>query len=196
MTWGEIQIESLKKMFLNKDDLKAEELEIYKQDKKYKTYLFGMKQACNEALIQISSILKPEIYVHNLINENKNLYDLALIIEDYGNLVDIDVPSNVSWSMKTKSCLQINNWKDGEINIYYEKKIGFIDEETKKEDKINLPEESARLIPLYIAGALYKDDDLTMATMYLNEFNNMLNILANKNDYVTNNKITSIYRME
>ena len=36
MTWGEIQIESLKKMFLNKEILKIEELETYNREYLYK----------------------------------------------------------------------------------------------------------------------------------------------------------------
>ena len=61
MTWGEIQIESLKKMFLNKEILKVEDLKIYKEDKKYKTYLDAMPQACNEAInyiINLEPIIK------------------------------------------------------------------------------------------------------------------------------------------
>ena len=38
MNWGEIQIETLKKMYLNTDDLSISDINIYKTDKKYKTY--------------------------------------------------------------------------------------------------------------------------------------------------------------
>ena len=33
-----------------------------------------------------------------------------------------------------------------------------------------LPEEAAALVPLYIASELYKEDDLSMATMWRNEY--------------------------
>ena len=196
MTWGEIQIESLKKMFLNKDDLRVEVLDHYKKDKKYETYLFGMKQACNEALAQIYSVIEPTIYVHNLINENKNVYDLSSIIEEYEKMNDIEVPNNVRWDMKTNNLLKISNWHNGEINVYYEKKPVFINDKTLDNEVLKLEEKYAKLIPLYIAGELYKDDDLTVATMYLNEFNSMLGILSNKQSYINNNKISPIYRME
>ena len=48
MNWGEIQIEALKKMYLNNDDITVSQLDNYKSDKRYKTYLFAMPQACNE----------------------------------------------------------------------------------------------------------------------------------------------------
>ena len=38
MKWSEIQLESLKKMFLNKDLLLESKLDEYRKDKKYKTY--------------------------------------------------------------------------------------------------------------------------------------------------------------
>lgn len=196
MTWGEIQIEALKKMFLNKENLDIEELQEYKQDKKYKTYLFSMKQACNEALVQIYSVMEPNIGVYNLINTDTNIYDLSSLIEDYETLYDIEAPTNVNWSMKTNNLLKIANWHNGELTIYYEKKHVFINDNTLDDKKIDISEKYAKLIPLYIAGELYKDDDLTIATMYLNEFNNTLSMLANKRSYINNNKISPIYRME
>ena len=50
MNWGNIQIESLKKMFLNTENITVDNLATYLTDKKYKTYLFAMPQACNEAI--------------------------------------------------------------------------------------------------------------------------------------------------
>ncbi|MCI8460437.1 MAG: hypothetical protein HFE81_03495, partial [Bacilli bacterium] len=60
MNWGEIQIEALKKMFLNNEQLVVNQLNIYKEDKKYKTYLYAMPQACNEALNYILENAKPK----------------------------------------------------------------------------------------------------------------------------------------
>lgn len=57
MTWGEIQIESLKKMFLNNESLSVNKLSDYMNEKKYKTYLYAMPQACNEAINFIVSKL-------------------------------------------------------------------------------------------------------------------------------------------
>lgn len=40
------------------------------------------------------------------------------------------------------------------------------------------------LIPLYMAGELYKDDDVSLATVYMNEFESRLGSLAaNENGY-------------
>ena len=47
-----------------------------------------------------------------------------------------------------------------------------------------LSEECNVLIPLYMAGELYKDDDVSLATVYMNEFESRLGSLAaNENGY-------------
>ena len=58
---------------------------------------------------------------------------------------------------------------------------------------IEIDKEWLQLLPLYIAGELYKDDDLTLSTIYLNEFNNILGILSSKNN---SNQTTPLYRMD
>ena len=52
-TWGQIQLETIKKMFLNKDPLLIKNLKSMRTDNRYKTYLDSMPQACNEAISEI-----------------------------------------------------------------------------------------------------------------------------------------------
>lgn len=65
------------------------------------------------------------------------------------------------------------------INIYqYNEKTGkydkatikHINEKTSAKEVIGLPDDACVLIPLYIASQLYKDDDISQATAYRNEF--------------------------
>ena len=197
MTWGEIQIESLKKMFLNTDDLKVEELESYRSDKKYKTYLFGMYQACNEAIKYITATLGTKVERFTLTKTNINdIYDLSKLISDYRKMKSlISSTTGISWKMRNDNLLEISDWYDGDIDIYYEIKPKIINSTTNVNEKIDISEDYAVIIPLYIAGELYKDDDLTMATMYMNEFMNMINIFSNINTYIDNPRIESIYRI-
>ena len=83
MNWGEIQIESLKKMFINNDDLSIDKLEDYKKEKKYKTYLFAMPQACNEAINYIVSRLGSNEKLYTLEKEENEFYDLSQKITDF-----------------------------------------------------------------------------------------------------------------
>ena len=45
-----------------------------------------------------------------------------------------------------------------------------IDKDTKDDYKLTISEDACVLIPLYIASQLYKDDDISQATAYRNEF--------------------------
>ena len=195
MTWGEIQIESLKKMFLNKEVLKIEEIEKYKADKKYKTYLDAMPQACNEAINYIIN-LEPIIKVEELEKNGTNhIYDLKQLFTDYKKFYNINTEYPVIWEMLSKNLIKINEWTQGKIDIYYEAYPNNISKETTSNTKLDLEESFTRIIPLYIAGELYKDDDLTLSTMYMNEFMTNLNVIID-NDNFTNNRIQTVYGME
>lgn len=196
MTWGEIQIESLKKMFLNTENITVDNLNSYLTDKKYKTYLFAMPQACNEAINYIVSALGTDTKEFQITREDINAtYDLSNTtdLDDFRKIKKVVCPSGVSWKMKTPTLLEINGWYDGNVYIYYEPTVTIVDSNTEKTATTGLREEYARIIPLYIAGELYKDDDLSMSTMYMNEFFNMINIFAQNIVYIDNPKIDTIY---
>lgn len=191
MTWGEIQIESLKKMFLNNDDLTIERLNEYKTDKKYKTYLFAMPQACNEAINYICN-LEPIIKSYELeVEEERN--DLSKLIKDFKAIEN--VITNKKWEMETGNVLRIDK-NAGKVIIYYEAYPRHITSYSYAEEEIKINKECARFIPLYIAGELYKDDDLTLSTVYMNEFVNNISLITGRTKNVVNNKITPIYTMD
>jgi hypothetical protein len=122
MTWGEIQIISLQKMFAKDEPITVNNLTELRNDDDCKWYLSAMPAVTNEAIQRI----KP--YVMNL-------------------------------------------YKYDEENKKYNKtSITKIDSTTKDAYEIELPEEACVLIPLYIASQLYKDDDISQATAYRNEF--------------------------
>lgn len=191
MNWGEIQIESLKKMFLNTDDLSIDKLNEYKESKKYKTYLFAMPQACNEAINYICN-LEPVIKSYELTVE-KERYDLKELIEDFKCIENII--SNKKWNMETDSILKIDATA-GNVIIYYEAYPTLIDSKSTEETKLNINKECVRYIPLYIAGELYKDDDLTLSTVYMNEFMTNINLITGRTKNVVNNSIKPIYTID
>ena len=199
MTWGEIQIESLKKMFLNNSELKVSELQNYLNDKKYKTYLYAMPQACNEAINYICNQLPITTKMYELEkDEESDYYDLTNILDDFSKLSDVIAPSNenIKWEMVSRNILHITNWKNEPLQLLYESRPDNITINTRNNTEIDLPLEYATLIPLYIAGELYKDDDLSLATMYMNEFMSMINGYINGNEIFSNPTIKTIYSIE
>ena len=121
MTWGEIQIIALQKMFAKDEPIKVESLNTLRNDD-CKWYLSAMPAVANEAIQRI----KPYV---------KNIYE---------------------YDEKNKK--------------YKKTEVDKIDNDTDDDTTINYPEDACVLIPLYIASQLYKDDDISQATAYRNEF--------------------------
>lgn len=122
MTWGEIKIIALQKMFAKDEPIKVSDLSKLKDDDDCKWYLSAMPSVCNEALQRI----KP--YVQNMYVYNKD------------------------------------------TKMYDKTTIDYITTETSDDYKFSIPDDACVLIPLYIASQLYKDDDISQATAYRNEF--------------------------
>ena len=123
MTWGEVQVASLEKMFAKDEPIQVNQLaKLKKEDDDCRWYLNAMPNVCNEAIQRI----KP--YVQNMYkyNEETQKYDKTTI-----DRVTSTTP------------------------------VSYV---------FNLPEDACVLIPLYIASQLYKDDDISQATAYRNEF--------------------------
>ena len=57
-----------------------------------------------------------------------------------------------------------------ETKSYDRTEVDKIEDDTDNDYELNLPENACVLIPLYIASQLYKDDDISQATAYRNEF--------------------------
>lgn len=191
MNWGEIQIESLKKMFLNNDNLNVSDLEVYKTNKKYKTYLFAMPQACNEAIRYINNLI-PNVKSYTLTITEERV-NLSRKIYDFKSLKN--VITNTKWTMEAKDVIKFDS-NYGEAIIYYEAYPNLIYSNTSSKEELDVNQDCVIYIPLYIAAELYKDDDLTLSTVYMNEFINNINAIVNTNNEIVNNKIVPTYTMD
>ena len=60
-TWGQIKLESIKKMFLNNDNIYEKDLRSMKTDNKYKIYINAMAQAANEGIAECVKRARPRI---------------------------------------------------------------------------------------------------------------------------------------
>ena len=65
--------------------------------------------------------------------------------------------------------VQIYNFNE-ETGKYDKASVDHVTYDTAPSTEIDLPEDACVLIPLYIASQLYKDDDISLATTYRNEF--------------------------
>jgi len=65
-TWGEVQIISIEKMFLNTTKLTTSDLPVMREDKRYLNYLGSMGRVANEGLLRLMSVGKPLIKKYTL----------------------------------------------------------------------------------------------------------------------------------
>ncbi len=201
MNWGEIQIESLKKMFLNNENIEVSGIETLKTDKRYKTYLFAMPQACNEAIRKILSV-KPNIKSYSLKRKiDTNKYELKKIVPKYKKFYEIasDNSKSPSYHLEGDNVLVFDDKnKEDNYTIYYESFHELIKSNTLNTTAIDLDRELTTIIPLYIAGELYKDDDIQQSTIYMNEFETALQeIKQGINELISNpREITTVYGVD
>ena len=62
--------------------------------------------------------------------------------------------------------------------FYYEARPALLTEQSGDADTLDLPDDAASLLPLYVASQLFKDDDLSQAVQMRNEFELGLSRLA------------------
>lgn len=306
-TWGEIKLESIKKMFLNNDIITKDDLSNMAEDNKYKIYLNAMPQAANEGIAECMKRSRPYIktieftqrpienllgdnfktryymceeivyetdggksyyfemdakgvatiyrmnlegewievakhenkaqepgvftkykgYVVNDLNQrvkivfggdsvysfrnvaiyglnynqggNKtkyipdykpyNIYDLRELAEDYYKIDKLyfenhnhELINRNDYIIQDGNTLIINKDLIGNFILKYQPYQKKITEETSDDVKLQLYDEIAVILPLYIASQLYKDDDIALATMYRNEFESALQDLYPRQD--------------
>ena len=69
-----------------------------------------------------------------------------------------------------KPCIMNMYEYDSEQKKYVKTKIEVIDSKYTKDTELDLPYDACVLMPLYMASQLMKDDDISLATQYRNEF--------------------------
>lgn len=187
MDWGTCKLIALQTMFanegatLNKDDINQD-------------YLNAMPGKANEALHQLATVGRPILKQFRIVfedeaEEHETAEQLTLPVADvrykltikdycprfrcveqllldsggiYGQAED--------WDIEGDNVLVLPGDTTGIYTLWYAAYPQVITNETLDTEVLDLAEEAAALIPLYIAGELYKEDDLALATMFRNEF--------------------------
>ena len=85
---------------------------------------------------------------------------------DDGNIYDVAE----DWSIEGDDVLVIPGNVEGEYTVWYRAYPQTITAQTPDDEAIDMTPDAAALIPLYIAAELYKEDELAMATVLRNEY--------------------------
>lgn len=166
MTWGDIQLSVLHKLFVSDGQT------ILVNDST-SPYIAAMPLAANEGLMLLAACGK---YIPKTIETEtiEGVTDLSLkeLAENFLSLRENEVFLNGRHTDgytliggERMLLYGIGKWIIG-YNAYPQK----ITQATDKDYVLDVPEDAAVLLPLYIAAELYKDEDPQTAAIYRNEF--------------------------
>lgn len=189
MQWGECRLIALQTMFSNEGiGINADDVN---QD-----YLNAMPGKANEAMLQIVTVGRPllkscRIRIEKDAEAAEGPEELVLPVQKKAYRIELrdccprflgiewdqvmletdrGYGRTRDWDLEGESILLLPGNKAGVYTVWYDAYPVKITHETPDETELELPEEAAALVPLYIAAELYKEDELAMATMFRNEF--------------------------
>lgn len=186
MTWREVKNAALQRMFLIEGDAPA-------PGENVRSFVAAMPAAANEAVMLICAAgagPRGEVVIEHAgsIAGRMEAYDLRERVPDFYRLCedgvrlerDDHVWTNPCYDFRGDSTLLIEDARPGRWRVAYYRRPERMTGLTVDEQEIGLGEDAAVLLPLYIAGQLYRDDDIQQATLYRNEFESGLERLRHR----------------
>lgn len=205
-TWGDILVSTCQKMFLNKDAITIADLPDLIDDRNYSTYINMAPYTMNELMtilnnrvlinidrtfidVKDNSLLDDYVFktpteyvvhikqfLYDISEDNKTNYLYTEVIQ-YANIRK----DNLLFE-EQDGILYINrrffNDYESKIQIKYRVIPYKYDNETPFDKIIELPYNICSITPLYLASELYKDDDISLATAYRNQFEAELDVIS------------------
>lgn len=183
MKWGEAKLICLQTMYAN------EGVTIL-QDDSTEEYLHAMPGKANEAMMQLSLVGRPllkeakiavgvenaEAVVETEKVEGVLLVQLKKEIPDFRTLHQLMLDSHgiygdaEDYRMVGDDVLVLPGDVAGIYTVIYKAYPTPVSRDTADETVLDVHEECASLVPIYMAAELYKDDDLALATVLRNEY--------------------------
>lgn len=192
MTLGEIKIESLKLMYTNLDsDINADMIDIYLNDDNYRGYLLGMTGSINRCFGRIEerkvlpSKTKRFVADEGTVSSKYIRYDLDAITDLY--CVDRVVYESANEYVPDYDYMTEGNTlvldrisNDGAYTLIYKPSIKRVYSGDSNDDIIEIPDSIAAIIPYYVKGDLFRDDEPNEASESRNWFEQALDEIAQK----------------
>lgn len=196
MTWGECKAAALRKMF-GSDGGRIDYSEPGNAD-----YIAAMPAAANEAMERIVSTAGRPLRKSADIDmeEDVQYLDMSEQVGDFrafGEYLEVYLVvgsglAALDAAAIGQSVLQLPKGVSGTVRVFYDAVPEHITEYTNDAEELPLSDDCNVLIPLYLAGELYKDDDIGMATAYMNEFESRLGSLPATESGVRGGSFTSL----
>lgn len=207
MKYGDIKIEALKLMFINMgDDITVDKLDTYAQDDTYSGYLVNMPGSVNRcfSVLESRGVLPPESKTltasdgiasgafirFNLPSLIENFYDIDRVVSETS---DGEYCGDCDYQTEGDT-LVLERYDDEDITytVLYRPTIPRVDSLTDDDWEIPVPENIAALIPYFVKGDLYRDDEPNEASEARNWFEaGIEEILLRKTNKVS--RVKTIY---
>ena len=182
MKLGEIKIEALKLMFADyTDDLSMENLAALKSDENFGRYVNSMPGAINRCYNRLEDtkvipLKKVTISKEQGTEQNGRIrYNLSELISDFGTLdrviaeTETSYNGNCEYVMETNSIVMLHSIED-ELTFVYSPALARISSSTADDTEIELPDKIASVIPYFIKGDLFREDEPAEAAEARNLF--------------------------
>ena len=188
MTWKELQETCLRKM----DSLDGANLV---KDSNNEAYIHGMPGAANEALMLLATngrywkkMLAIDQNMNGAVQEGELLggfvaYDLQGLAKDFYCIDQVKLVSGGEYgrydgyTMEGDRVMLVPAEVSGTMRIWYNAYPEKITSQTADDFEIDIHPEAATMIAAYMAGQLYKHDDISIAQIWMNEFFEWLSML-------------------
>lgn len=188
ITWKELQETCLRKM----DSLDGANLV---NDSNTRAYINAMPAAANEALHLLATngrywkkMLTIDQNKEGVVQEGELLggfvaYDLKQRAGDFYCIDQVKLVNGSEYgnydgyTMEGDSIMLIPAGETGTFRIWYNAYPAKITSQTAEDHEIDIHPEAATIIATYMAGQLYKHDDISVAQIWMNEFFEWLSML-------------------
>jgi hypothetical protein len=183
MKYGEIMIESLKLMFPSaRDEITLTNLDVYFLDHGYKSYLFNMPGSINRCFSRIEEkgILPPRVRTLDNADGKRSVsfirFDLYALIDDFCELERVICEKadgeycGAHPYRREGNVIALEIEEGAAYSVVYRPSVKRITDATDKDEEIAIPESICSLIPYYVKGDLYRDDEQNEASEARNWF--------------------------
>lgn len=188
MTLGEIKIEALKLMFAGfETELTAQNLEQYGFDSdNYRMYLSGMPGAINRCFSRLEDLMVLPSRSARLDRADASVtpaflrFDLSALLPDF---YDVDrvilenedgVYNGNCEFMREGNVIVLGNDEDAVYTLLYKPSIKRLSQHADNSQELPLPEGIASLIPYFIKGDLFREDEPAEAAEARNWFESQI----------------------
>lgn len=182
MKWGEAKLICLQTMFANEGP------ELTENDSN-RDYLYAMPGKANEAMLQLSLVGRPLLKEAKIAVGVENELEAAVLeggatcrvhlkeyLPDFRALHQLMLDSHgiygdaEEYRVVGDDVLVLPGDVAGVYTVIYKAYPTPVSLETLDDEVLDVNEECAALVPIYMAAELYKDDDLSLATVLRNEY--------------------------